>query len=400
MNYTFYIAKRITLQSKRSFSKLIVKIAIAGISMGILVMLMSIGIIRGFKSTIKEKLNGFSGEIQINAYQPNSFEKNYFIRRDAKLEQKIKTVKGLENMIDYATKIALFKVGNKVEPVVLKGVSDINSYPFLIKSIIEGNIITNKNDVIISKLIADKFNIKINQTALFYFADQQIKIRKLKIVGIYETGVDELDRNTIISDLNVIRSVNDWSDNQTGAYQLNIKEGVNVDLVVDQLNELLPLDQKAISNRDLYPSLYDWIELLNVNAKVIILLMLLVAGINMVSALLILILERTAFIGILKTLGSANTQIRKIFAYNATYLIGIGLLIGNVLTIILAQIQIHTHLFKLDQRSYFMSYVPIDINVLDFVYINIGTYLVCMFFVYIASLLITRISPLKAIRFS
>lgn len=400
MNYTYYIARRITLQSKRSFSKLIVKIAIAGISTGILVMLMSIGIIRGFKSTIKEKLNGFSGEIQVNAYQPNSFEKNYFIRRDGGLEQKIKSLKGIENFISYGTKVALFKVGNRVEPIVLKGVSDINSYPFLIQSIIEGKRISDKNDVIISKLIADKFNVKLNQTALFYFADQQIKIRKLKIVGIYETGVDELDRTTLIADLNLIRSVNDWSENQTGAYQLKVKDGYNVDLLVDQLNEILPLDQKAISNRELYPSLYDWIELLNVNAKVIIILMLLVAGINMVSALLILILERTAFIGILKTLGSANSQIRRIFAYNATYLIGIGLLIGNALTILLSQIQIHTHIFKLDQRSYFMSYVPIDINVLDFVYINIGTYLVCMIFVFVASLLITRITPLKAIRFS
>lgn len=376
------------------------KIAIAGISTGILVMLMSIGIIRGFKSTIKEKLNGFSGEIQVNAYQPNSFEKNYFIRRDAGLEQKIKSLKGIENFISYGTKVALFKVGNRVEPIVLKGVSDINSYPFLIQSIIEGKRISEKNDVIISKLIADKFNVKLNQTALFYFADQQIKIRKLKIVGIYETGVDELDRTTLIADLNLIRSVNDWSENQTGAYQIKVKDRYNVDLLVDQLNEILPLDQKAISNRELYPSLYDWIELLNVNAKVIIILMLLVAGINMVSALLILILERTAFIGILKTLGSANSQIRRIFAYNATYLIGIGLLIGNVLTILLSQIQIHTHIFKLDQRSYFMSYVPIDIDVLDFVYINIGTYLVCMIFVFVASLLITRITPLKAIRFS
>lgn len=400
MNYTYYIARRITLQSKRSFSKLIVKIAIAGISLGILVMLMSIGIIRGFKSTIKEKLNGFSGEVQINAYQPNSFEKNYFIRRDIAVEQKIKSVRGLDNMFSYASKVALLKMGNRVEPVVLKGVSDINEYDFLIQSIIEGKRITEKNDIIISKLIADKYSIELNNSALFYFADQQIKIRKLKVVGIYETGVDELDRTTIISDLNVIRSVNDWSENQTGAYQLNLKPGSNVEKVVDHLNEILPLDQKAISNKELYPSLYDWIELLNVNAKVIIILMLLVAGINMVSALLILILERTAFIGILKTLGSANAQIRSIFAYNATYLIGIGLLIGNSLTIILAQIQIHTHIFKLDQRSYFMSYVPIDMNVMDFVLVNIGTYIVCMIFVYIASLLITRISPLKAIRFS
>ncbi len=400
MNYTYYIAKRITLQSKRTFSKLIVKIAIGGISLGILVMLMSIGIIRGFKSTIKDKLNGFSGEVQVNAYQPNSFEKNYFIRRDQAIESRIQSTKGVSHYFTYATKVALLKSGTHVEPVVLKGVSDINNYQFLIENITSGKRIQEANEIIISKIIADKYSIGLDQSLLFYFADQQIKIRKLKVVGIYETGIEELDRNTVISDLNLIRSVNDWSDNQTGAYQISLQPNVIVDDVVDQLNSFLPIDQKAISNNELYPSLYDWIELLNVNAKVIIILMLLVAGINMISALLILILERTAFIGILKTLGSPNAHIRKIFAYNATYLIGIGLIIGNVLTLVLAQIQINTHLFKLDQRSYFMSYVPIDMNVMDFVLINTGTYIVCMLFVFIASLLITRISPLKAIRFN
>lgn len=400
MNYTYYISKRITFQSKRSFSKLIVRIAIGGITLGIVVMLMSIGIIRGFKSTIKEKLNGFSGQVQITAYQPNQFENNYFIRRDLPTEQKILGVKGVERCFSYASKVALLKLNNRVEPIVLKGVSDINAYSFLLKNIVQGVRIKEKNEVIISKILADKFQLKLNESALFYFADRTIKIRKLKIVGVYETGIEELDRNTIISDLQLIRSVNDWSENQTGAYQLTLKEGAVLDQVIDDLNTMLPLDQKAISNQELFPAMYDWVELLNVNAKVIIILMLLVAGINMISALLILILERTSFIGILKTLGAGNGAIRKIFAYNATYLIGLGLLIGNVLTLIIAQVQMHTHIIKLDQRSYFMSYVPIDLNVADFIWLNAATYIVSMFFVWLASLLITRISPLKAIRFN
>lgn len=400
MNYAYNIAKRITLQSKRSFSKLIVRIAIGGISLGILVMLMSIGIIRGFKSTIKEKLNGFSGEVQITAYQPNSLEKNYFIRRDAKIESLIQSTPGVESFFSYASKVGLIKLSNRVEPVVLKGVSDISKYKFLIQSISEGTRINSANEIIVSKLLAEKLHLQIGQSALFYFADQQIKIRKLKIVAFYETGIEELDRNTVISDLNLIRSVNDWSENQTGAYQVSLIQQMEAELVADKLNEILPIDQKAISNRELFPSLYDWVELLNVNAKVIIILMLLVAGINMISALLILILERASFIGILKTLGASNSGIRKIFAYNATYLIFIGIAIGNILTIVLSQLQIHTQIFKLDQRSYFMSYVPIDLDILDFVWINASTYLVSMFFVYNASLLITRISPLRAIRFN
>lgn len=363
-------------------------------------MLMSIGIIRGFKSTIKEKLNGFSGEVQITAYQPNSLEKNYFIRRDSKIESLIQSTPGVESYFSYASKVGLIKLSNRVEPIVLKGVSDISKYKFLIQSIYQGTRINSSKEIIVSKILAEKLHLQLGQSALFYFADQQIKIRKLKIVAFYETGIEELDRNTVISDLSLIRSVNDWSENQTGAYQLTINENEDAELVADKLNEILPIDQKAISNRELFPSLYDWVELLNVNAKVIIILMLLVAGINMISALLILILERASFIGILKTLGASNGSIRRIFAYNATYLILLGIAIGNVLTIVLSQLQIHTHIFKLDQRSYFMSYVPIDLDILDFLWINASTYIVSMFFVFVASLLITRISPLRAIRFN
>ncbi len=400
MNYTFHIAKRISFQSKRSFSKLIVKIAVAGITLGIVVMLMSIGIIRGFKSTIKEKLNGFSGEVQITAYQPSQLENGFFIRRDQNIESKIASTKGVESYFSYASKVALFKKGNRVEPVVLKGVSDINAYGFLIKSIVSGTRINANNEIIISKMLADKFKLNLNEFSYFYFADQVIKIRKLKVVGIYETGIEELDRNTVICDLTLLRSVNDWTENQTGAYQLSLTKEANLVQVIDDINTFLPVEQRAIANRDLFPAMYDWVELLDVNAKVIIILMLLVAGINMISALLILILERTSFIGILKTMGAGNADIRKIFAYNATYLIALGLALGNVITILLSQIQEHTHVFKLDQRSYFMSYVPIDLNVLDFVGLNIATYVVSMFFVWLASLLILRISPLKAIRFS
>lgn len=226
-------------------------------------MLMSIGIIRGFKSTIKEKLNGFSGEVQITAYQPNSLEKNYFIRRDNKIESLIESTPGLESYFTYASKVALIKLSNRVEPVVLKGVSDISKYNFLIQSIYDGSRINSANEIIVSKILAEKLHLKLNQSALFYFADEQIKIRKLKIVAFYETGIEELDRNTVISDLNLIRSVNDWTDNQTGAYQVSINENTNAEFVTEKLNEILPIDQKAISNKELFPSLYDWVELLS-----------------------------------------------------------------------------------------------------------------------------------------
>ncbi len=401
MNFSYYIAKRITFQSKRTFSKLIVRIAVAGISLGIVVMLLSIGIIRGFKSTIKTKLTGFSGDVQISLYESESFNEGKYILRDAKIEQHLKNSPAVSSFFECASKVSMLKYGNRTEPMVIKGVSSIDQYDFMVSSIIKGKRFDlSKNECLISEQQRIRFNLDTGMSMLLYFADKNIKLRKLKVVGIYETGIEQIDKSIILTPLNFIRNVNDWAPNQTGFYQINLKSNSDVYSMQAELNELLPISQKANLNEEIYPELYDWIALLDVNAEVIIILMLLVAGINMISALLILILERTSFIGILKSLGASNASIRKIFAYNALYLISLGLIIGNAVTIVIAYIQQQWKPIKLDPKSYYMNYVPIDLNIIDFVLLNIGCALVCMFFVWIASFLVLRISALKAIQFN
>lgn len=400
LNYTFHIAKKMSFQSKRKFSKLIVRIAIGGIALGLTVMLLSIGIIRGFKETIKEKLTHFSGDLQVSKFQYATNSNDYLIR-NAAFEQSLKSNQQIKSVLQVINKVTVMQHNNRIEPLLIKGVSDLNSYQFMLESIVKGRRANADNEILISKYIADKHAIDTGERILFFFTDQQVKLRKYKVVGIYESSIDQIDQSIVLANIDLLRSVNDWTNNQIAYYQIHLKENaiVNEDFVI-ALNEQLPLDQKVFTNEELYTDLYDWVNLLDVNSQVIIILMLIVAGINMISAILILILERVAFIGILKTMGASNNAIKKIFFYNAGYLIAGGLIIGNVITLALYFIQDSYKLIKLDPSSYYMKYVEIHFKASDFVLMNIGIFISTFIFVWLGALLITSIKPIKAIRFS
>lgn len=389
-----------SFQSKRKFSKLIVRIAIGGIALGLTVMLLSIGIIRGFKETIKEKLTHFSGDLQVSKFQYATNSNDYLIR-NAAFEQSLKSNQQIKSVLQVINKVTVMQHNNRIEPLLIKGVSDLNSYQFMLESIVKGRRANADNEILISKYIADKHAIDTGERILFFFTDQQVKLRKYKVVGIYESSIDQIDQSIVLANIDLLRSVNDWTNNQIAYYQIHLKENaiVNEDFVI-ALNEQLPLDQKVFTNEELYTDLYDWVNLLDVNSQVIIILMLIVAGINMISAILILILERVAFIGILKTMGASNNAIKKIFFYNAGYLIAGGLIIGNVITLALYFIQDRYKLIKLDPSSYYMKYVEIHFKASDFVLMNIGIFISTFIFVWLGALLITSIKPIKAIRFS
>lgn len=400
LNYTFHIAQKMSFQSKRKFSKLIVRIAIGGIALGLTVMLLSIGIIRGFKETIKDKLTSFSGDLQVSNFQYASNSNDYLIR-DAAFEKSLKSNQQIQSVLQVANKVTVMQHKNRIEPLLIKGVSDMNNYQFVLESIVKGRRANANNEIIVSKYIADKHAIDTGERILFYFTDQVVKLRKYKVVGIYESSIDQIDHSIVLANIDLVKSVNDWASNQIAYYQINLKNNatLNEDLIIS-LNERLPLDQKVFTNEELYSDLYDWVNLLDVNSQVIIILMLIVAGINMISAILILILERVAFIGILKTLGASNAGIKKIFFYNAGYLIAGGLIIGNAMTLAIYFIQDKYKLITLDPSSYYMKYVEIHFKASDFVLMNIGIFISTFIFVWIGALLITSIKPIKAIRFS
>ncbi len=405
MNLPFFIAKRITLNSKRTFSKLIVRIAILGIMLGLAVMILAVAIVKGFKSEIREKVRGFSGDIQIVKYDLNaSFENSPFSIRPSTLKS-IKNYSEIAYAQPFATKPGIINTNNEVEGVVLKGVDKSYNWTYFKNILVAGKIIDfsdtiqSQRQILISKYIAGRLKLKVGDDFLMYFVQEPLRKRKFIISGIFDLGVEEVDKTYVIGDLSLIQRLNNWLPNEVGGFELRVKDFNQLDTTANKVYENLDLNLKSLTVKEYYPTIFEWLSLLDVNTQVILALMLAVAVINMISALLIMILERTNMIGILKALGSDNWSIRKIFLYNAAYLIGLGLLFGNILGIGLGLFQSYTHFFSLDQASYYMTFVPVELELTDIILLNAGTLSICIFVLLIPSLLVTRILPVKAISF-
>lgn len=405
MNLPLFIARRITFNSKRTFSKLIVRIAILGIMLGLAVMILSVAIVKGFKSEIREKVRGFSGDIQIAKLDLNtSYENTPFSISAAELK-KISSHPGIDYVQAFATKPGIINAKNEIEGVVLKGVDKNYNWNYFRKILIKGKVIDfsdtlrSRTQILISKYTADRLNLKVGDDFLMYFVENSLRKRKFKIAGIYNLGVEEVDKTFVIGDIGLIRSLNKWEPSRVGGYELRVKDFNNLDETANRVYEDLDIALKSFTVKEYYPTIFEWLSLLDVNTQVILVLMMAVAVINMISALLIMILERTNMIGILKALGDTNWNVRKIFLYNAAYLIGLGLFLGNVLGIGLGIFQESTHFFTLDQASYYVSFVPVQLEIGDILLLNAGTLLISLIVLLGPSLLVTRISPLKAISF-
>jgi len=382
-----------------------VRIAILGIMLGLAIMILAIAIVKGFKTEIREKVRGFSGDIQISKLDLNtSYENTSFSMSDSSF-QKILKQDGIEFMQSFATKPGIINTNEEVEGVVLKGVDKNYNWEYFRKILIAGTIIDfsdtlkSRTQILISKYTADRLKLKVGDDFLMYFIENSLRKRKFQIVGIYDLGVEEVDKLFVIGDIGLIRSLNKWSPSDVGGYELRVKDFDRLDEIEAKVYEDLDIELKSYTIKQYYPTIFEWLSLLDVNTQVILILMLAVAVINMISALLIMILERTNMIGVLKALGNTNWQIRKIFLYNAAYLIIAGLFCGNILGIGLGIFQSTTHFFSLDQASYYIDFVPVQLDLKDILMLNAGTLLICIFVLLLPSMLVTRISPLKAIRF-
>ncbi len=405
MNLPLFIAKRITFNSKRTFSKLIVRIAILGIMLGLAVMILAVAIVKGFKSEIREKVRGFSGDIQIVKLDLNSSYENTPFTIPPQSLNTITSRPGINYAQPFATKPGIINTNEEVEGVVLKGVDSTYNWNFFNNILVAGKVIDftdsveSKRQILISKYTANRLNLKVGDDFLMYFIETSLRKRKFEIVGIYNLGVEEVDKTFVIGDINVIRSLNKWKPTEVGGYELRVTDFEKLPETADLVYDNLDIDLRSYTVKEYYPTIFEWLSLLDVNTEVILVLMMAVAVINMISALLIMILERTNMIGILKALGSSNWSVRKIFLYNATYLIGLGLILGNILGIGLGLIQASTHIFTLDQASYYINFVPVQLEVRDILLLNAGTLFISVLVLLIPSMLVTRISPLKAITF-
>jgi lipoprotein-releasing system permease protein len=380
--------------------------SVLAIALGVAVMILSLAIVKGFKQEIREKVRAFSGDVQVLKNDLNfSLENSSFSLPQSVLEQ-LKSDTSLLSVQAFATKPGIIKVNNEIEGVILKGIEASYSAKSIQSILVSGRFINfadtvqAQKEILVSKHTARLLHLKVGDGLVMYFVQEPLRKRKFTVVGLYNLGVEEVDNSYVIGSLSLIRRLNNWTDSQVGGYEIRLKDFNRLDEQAATIHQSLPIEEKAYTVKELYPTIFQWLSLLDINTQVVFALMLAVALINMVSALLIMILERTTFIGLLKALGSTNWAIRKIFLYQAVYIIGLALALGNVLGIGFGLTQQYTHVLPLDEASYYMNFVPIQLEWMDVIYINLGTLIVCLLVLLLPSLLISRILPVKALRFS
>ncbi len=410
LNYEFFLAKRIIAakQHKGSISSPIIKIAITAIALGIIIMLVTISSVLGLQYKIKEKISGFSGHVQITNYEDNNSQITITpISIEQEFYPNFSNVDGIKNVQPFATKAGIIRTKTDFEGVIFKGVDRNYDWSFFKAYLVEGALLDigdKRSDlVLISKLVADRLQLTVgDKINLFFMKDNPKKapnVRIFTIVGIYNSGFKDFDENYVLGDIKHVQRLNKWKPTEIGGFEVLLDDFDKLEEkgreIYDEVASIL--NAQTISEK--YPAIFDWLQILDTNIIVIISIMILIAGINMITALLVLILERTQMIGILKALGSSNWSIRKMFLYNAAYLVAVGLFWGNLIGISLLLIQKYTGIIKLDPVNYYVTEAPVYIGVEYIILLNVGTLILCLLMLLIPSYIVSRISPVKAIKF-
>lgn len=378
-------------------------------------MILAVAIVTGFQNEIKAKLIGFNSHIQISNYDNNVSAEPKPISRIQPFLTALKSDPDIRHIEVYATKNGIVKTKTDNEGILLKGVSADYDWSFLNTNFVEGKAFvlndTVSKNIVISKYLSDKLNFKLNDKMIIYFIVDRFdslgnKLRTetaakdFYISGIYETGLEDVDKTLVLSDIRRIQKMNGWSEDEVAGFEISINDYKKIDDIGYEIDALIGQGLVAQTIKQTNPAIFSWLDMMDMNAIIVLVLMVVVAGINMMSALLILILERTNMIGILKAMGAGNGSIQKIFLYNAVYLIGKGMLWGNLLGISIALIQKYFGIFKLDPTAYYISQIPINFSLLHILLLNAGTLVCCILMLIIPSFIISKITPVKAIRFS
>ena len=406
MNTSLFIAKRLynAKENNNNYTRPIIRIAILAIALSVTVMILSVFILSGFKSNISNKVFGFGGHINISKFSYNQSYENDPINFNSEMLTEIELMDFVDNVQTYATKAGVIKKNNEILGVVLKGVDQSYNWNFFNENLISGNVplfndSITENTILISKNISSKMKLNVGDEMIMYFMEKPVRVRKFIISGIYKTGLSEFDDITVIGDLKHIQKLNNWNLNQIGGYEISINNFKNIEIYTSLIDESIDYDLKALSINDKYPQIFDWLRLQDFNVLIILILMLIVGGVNMITSLLIIILEKSRLIGMLKAIGASDWNIRHIFIYNSLQIILGGLFWGNLIAVSLSLLQIRFNFLKLDEAIYFMDFVPINIELFSLFLINLGTIIICYLILVIPSAVIAKISPAKSIKF-
>lgn len=402
------ISSRMLTQKDESgrMSRPIVRVAVIGISIGMMVMILTLAVVTGFQNEIRKKVTGFGSHIQISPFDSNeSYESDSMSKFQPSVEE-IKKIPGIRHVQVFATKAGIIKSKEQLLGVVLKGVDQDFDWAFFQKNLVKGKIFsltdTVSDQVLISQYMANKMQLEVGKKIkMFFLSGNRTRPRVFNVAGIYNTGLTEgFDDRFVICDIRQVQRLNDWASSTVAGFEVLVDDYENLIPLTNIVNETIDFKLNAINIRDLTPSIFSWLDVLDTNALVIIILMLFVSMINMVSALLIMIIDRTNMIGVLKALGASNWQVMKIFVRNGGRLIAQGILAGNIFGLGLCYLQKFTGFAKLDESSYYVPVVPVEIVWSDLIFLNIFTIVLCTATLFIPVVLVTRITPVRAIRFS
>ena len=414
MNLELFIAKRIHFGKGGEIQKVsppAIRIATIGVALGLSVMILAVAIVIGFKKEIRDKIIGFNSHIQISTFDNNLSYETHPISISTQQKDSLMQYPEIKHVETFATKPGILKTNDSFMGIALKGVSTDYDWSFFKSSLKEGTLpqISDSlvsDEIIISQYIADKLHLSINDNILCYFVQENIRARKFKISGIYQTNFTDYDKFFIIGDEKQIQKLNGWEKDQHSGIEIQLYSFNDLDRLTEELYFKF-LDQTDAYGENYYvksikdqnPQLFSWLDLLDLNVWVILILMSIVAGFTMISGLLIIILERTNMIGVLKALGASNLSIRKIFLYVSVFLVGKGMIWGNIIGIVLCLIQRHFHIVTLNPEAYYVPYVPIEINFWYVLWLNIGCMLVSVLMLIAPSYLVALIRPAKSIKF-
>lgn len=395
---------------KRQISGSLVNVAVFGIALCIAVMIISVAILTGFKSEIRNKVVGFGSHIQIVNYDSNSSYETKPISSKQDFIAELKQTPGIRHVQVFATKLGIIKTATDNQGALLKGIGSDFDWSFFQQNLVEGNVFkvidsVRTNDVLISKRISRLLKLKVGDDFVMGFALDPPRVRKFTVCGIYETSVEEFDKMVVLADIGHIRKLNGWTDDQISGFEVNVGNFDDIDKMTTQVNDIVGysfteqgMALKVTSIKEKYPQIFDWLNLQDMNVLIILILMLAVSGFNMISGLLILILDRTSMIGLFKAMGANNKQLRRIFILESGYLILKGLFWGNLFGIGICLIQHYFKILTLDPTSYYISYVPVNISILHILVLNIGTIVITILMLIIPSYVISKYSPAETIK--
>ena len=414
MNFPLFIARKINGNEDkgRKVSKPAIRIATLGVAIGLAVMIVSVCVVLGFKHTIRDKVVGFGSHITVANF--NSFQRseNYPIVVNDSLKRALMQTQGVRHVQRYAYTQGILKTDDDFLGVMLKGVGSDFDSTFIHQNMVAGSIpafsdVKSQQKILLSKAIAEKLDLKVGDRMYAYFVNAQgVRTRRFTISGIYETNLKQFDSQICFTDLYTTNKLNGWQTEQCSGAEVQVNDFEQLDAVA--LNILNKVKGKTDRYGDSYstatimeqnPQIFSWLDLMDLNVWIILALMVSVAGVTMISGLLIIILERTQMIGIMKAMGTKNAQIRHIFLWFATFIIGKGLLWGNLVGLGLVFLQKYTGLVTLDPKTYYVSTVPVELNVLLILTLNLATLLICVFVLIAPSYLISHIHPAKTMHY-